>query len=300
MQWHQASCGVRKGDPDDCAVRSHWCPALPPPVPSVFIQPCSLSYPRSPLSRDTPACAVRRAALLRPPPKCPCDPGPRTLLTAGPPSARSGSARWGLMQVLAGDYPSDQAFAAVALRYPQLNPDMERLLVRASGRAPQLPGCRVRTPQWLCAPTATAPGCAATRNFEAATGFDPPGVRNWRIRNVRVLVSLYYVVVAPTAWILTWDGLPWIKMREPCGMRLLTPEEGRTKGTRSAQPTRPLLAPPQRLRPPSTDACAARLPPAPAPAGAAPHLPAGAPGSAVPGWVAGVRLGSAGERRTGL
>ncbi|GIL73654.1 hypothetical protein Vretimale_5463 [Volvox reticuliferus] len=36
--------------------------------------------------------------------------------------------RWGLLQVLAGDYPADQAFSAVALRYPHLASDMERLL----------------------------------------------------------------------------------------------------------------------------------------------------------------------------
>ncbi|GFR49631.1 hypothetical protein Agub_g11704, partial [Astrephomene gubernaculifera] len=36
--------------------------------------------------------------------------------------------RWGLLHVLAGDYPGDAAFAAVAARHPQLAPDMERLL----------------------------------------------------------------------------------------------------------------------------------------------------------------------------
>ncbi|GLC34815.1 hypothetical protein PLESTB_001167300 [Pleodorina starrii] len=36
--------------------------------------------------------------------------------------------RWGLVHVLAGDYPADQAFSAVALRFPHLAPDMERLL----------------------------------------------------------------------------------------------------------------------------------------------------------------------------
>ncbi|GLI64729.1 hypothetical protein VaNZ11_008095 [Volvox africanus] len=36
--------------------------------------------------------------------------------------------RWGLLQALAGDYPADQAFSAVALRYPHLASDMERLL----------------------------------------------------------------------------------------------------------------------------------------------------------------------------
>ncbi|EFJ45340.1 hypothetical protein VOLCADRAFT_118439 [Volvox carteri f. nagariensis] len=36
--------------------------------------------------------------------------------------------RWSLLHVLGGDYPTDQAFSAVALRYPHLAHDMEKLL----------------------------------------------------------------------------------------------------------------------------------------------------------------------------